>query len=204
MRVGLALALLVPCLAGAGLHAPAPQSWSIDPSHSEVRFSVRKFWLTHARGTFSALRGDLRQAGGDLVQVDALLDVATLRMDDAHDRERALGPDFFDAGRFPTIGFHSEPFPPDRLASGGPLRGTLTLHGESQPATLRLLPSTCPLQPIGCPLRAHGTISRADFGMDRWRGVLGDRVELDLRIVLRTDAARPASPAPAAATKGER
>jgi hypothetical protein len=35
-------------------------------------------------------------------------------------------------------------------------------------------------------IRVRGTISRSTFGMRGWRGVLSDKVELDLRIVLRT------------------
>jgi hypothetical protein len=35
-------------------------------------------------------------------------------------------------------------------------------------------------------IRVQGTISRSAFGMRGWRGVLSDKVDLDLRIVLRS------------------
>jgi polyisoprenoid-binding protein YceI len=185
--------LLLACLAlplarAATASATEPQAWVIDPLASQVQFSVRKFWFVHVRGTFPALSGTLRRAdpdnGADLVRVDATLDVAGLRMDHPDDRSYALGAGFFDAARFPSIRFDSDPFPLDELAAGGIVRGVLYLHGEHHPVTLTLQPSDCPSQPLECVIRVHGAISRSTFGMRAWRGVLSDKVELDLRIRL--------------------
>lgn len=199
MRAGLALAALcLPCLVLAAPPPAAPPSWSINAAHSQVRFSVRKLWFAHERGTFPGLHGSLREIDtrihADMGVVDATLEVANLRMDDAKDRARALGPDFFDVKRFPTIGFDSDPFPLGELVTGGTLRGRLALHGERHPVTLTLLPSDCPLKPLECTIRAQGSISRTSFGMRGWRGVLSNKVKLDLQIVVRThtDAAAPA------------
>lgn len=168
--------------------APAPVSWTIDPAQSQAQFVVRKFWFVHVRGTFPALSGTLRRIdtriGADLGEVDATLAVTNLRMDDAEDRKRALGPDFFDAAQFPTVEFDSAPFPMAELVSGGALRGMLDLHGEQRPVMLTLQPSDCPRQPLECVIRLRGTISRSAFGMRSLRGVLSDRVTLDLRIRL--------------------
>jgi polyisoprenoid-binding protein YceI len=179
---------LWPLLAAAQTPA-ATQTLAIDPAQSAVQFSVRKFWFAHVRGTFPALSGTLRRidtpADADLGVVDATLAVDRLEMDDAVDRARALGPDFFDAAQFPTIAFDSDPFPLALLATGGNLRGRLTLHGEHHPVTLLLQPSACPRQPLACVIRVRGTISRLRFGMRDWRGVLSSNVALDLRISLR-------------------
>lgn len=168
--------------------APPAVSWTIDPAQSQAQFGVRKFWLVHVRGTFPALSGTLRRidtrVGADLGEVDATLAVTNLRMDDAEDRKRALGPDFFDAARFPTVKFDSDPFPMEELVSGGALRGMLDLHGEQHPVMLTLQRSDCPRQPLECVIRLRGTISRSAFGMRSLRGVLSDRVTLELRIRL--------------------
>lgn len=190
MKAAFALAwLLLPGLALAAA-ASATRTWPIDPAQSQVQFGVRKFWFAHVRGTFPALSGSLRRIdtriGADLGEVDADIEVAGLRMDDANDRTRALGPDFFDAARFPTIHFDSDPFPIAELVTGGALRGMLALHGERHPVTLTLQASDCPRQPLGCVIRAHGAISRSAFGMRDLRGVLSDKVELDLRIRLKS------------------
>ncbi|HEX7370355.1 MAG TPA: YceI family protein, partial [Rhodanobacteraceae bacterium] len=133
------------CLLGAGVAvaaAPATSSWPIDAMQSQVQFSVRKFWFAHVKGTFPGLSGRLRRIdthiGADLAQVDAEVAVAGLRMDDAGDRERALGEGFFDAAQFPVIRFESDPFPLGELTSGGILRGMLTLRGQQHPVKLAL------------------------------------------------------------------
>lgn len=181
----LVAALALPALAGAAAPAVLP----FDPAQSQVQFSVRKFWFVHVRGTFPDVRGAVHRIttsdGADLAEVDATLAVSGLRMDDAHDREHALGDTFFDARRFPVIRFDSDPFPWLALTTGGPLRGMLTLHGERHPVTLTVQPSECPMQPVTCMIRVEGSISRSAFGMRAWRGVLSDRVRLDLRITLR-------------------
>lgn len=184
----LALALLVPGCASA--QVAAQHTWAINPAQSQVDFSVRKFWFVHVRGTFPALGGTLRRLdtrlGVNLGQVDATLDVTGLRMDDPDALERALGPGFFDVARYPQISFASDAFALDELVSGGALRGVLTLHGESHSVVLTLQPSDCPREPLTCVIQVRGTISRSAFGMRDMRAVLSDKVELDLRIVLRS------------------
>ncbi len=193
MKAALALALLLPCLALAAVPATGTRTWPIDPAQSLAQFSVRKFWFAHERGTFPDLRGSLRRfdthVGVDLAEVEATLDVADLQMGDASDREHALGANFFDVARFPVIRFSSDPFPLGELSGGGTLHGLLTLHGERHPVAFALLPSDCPRQPLECVIRLRGTISRSLFGMRMWRGVLFDRVDLDLRIRLAPPAA---------------
>lgn len=189
MKIQLALALLLLPAFGLARTSASAHTWSIDPARSQVQFAVRKFWFAHVRGTFPSLSGTLHRIdthiGADLGRVDADLEVSGLVMDDAGDRARALGPGFFDAARFPSIHFDSDPFPLGELVSGGTLRGILSLHGERQPVTLALEPSDCPRQPLQCVIRVQGSISRTAFGMQGFRGVISDRVELDLRIVLR-------------------
>lgn len=192
MKAAWALAwLLVPGLAPAAAQAAGLQTWPIDPARSQAQFSVRKLWFAHERGTFPELHGTLRRTvapnGADLVEVDATLDVSKLEMDDHDHRARALGPDFFDQARYPSIHFDSDPFPFEELITGGTVSGMLTLHGERHPVPLILKPSACPRQPLACVIRVRGTIERSRFGMRGLRGVLSDKVELDLRIMLSGD-----------------
>lgn len=187
-RAALALALLLACLACAAAPALESQSWPIDPARSQAEFSVRKFWFAHARGTFPQLQGTLRRidtdSGADLAEVDASIPVAGLVMDDPGARAHALGPRFFDVQRYPYARFESDPFPLDELATGGSVRGMLLLHGERHPVSFNLQASDCPKQPLLCVVRVSGSVSRGDFGMHSWRGLVGDKVELSLRIAL--------------------
>lgn len=191
MKAALALALLLPCLAPAA--APdsfAARTWTIEPARSQAQFDVRKFWIAHVRGTFTNLHGTLRRIdtpfGVDLAEVDAYIDVTNLVTDSPSHTARVLAPEFFDAARYRHILFDSEPFPLGELVAGGPLRGTLLLHGMARKVAFALQPSECPRQPLDCGIRVQGTISRSAFGMHAWRGLVGDDVKLELRIVLRS------------------
>lgn len=190
-----ALALLLALTAPAAPAVGNSQSWPIDAQQSQVQFKVREFWFARIRGTFPELTGTVRRidtpSGSDLVEVSAELDVAKLRMDDARQRERALGNGFFDGARYPTMRFDSDPFPLATLRDGGELHGMLSLHGERQPVQLELDPSDCPRQPLECVIRLHGKVARTHFGMRGWRGILSDKVELDLRIRLEHATAIP-------------
>ena len=122
LKAPLALALLLLSAFGIAHASGTAQAWTIDPAQSQVRFVVRKFWFAHVRGTFPALSGTLHRIdthiGADLGRVDADLAVAGLQMDNADDRERALGTGFFDAAQFPAIHFRGELGAGDKFDAG--------------------------------------------------------------------------------------
>jgi polyisoprenoid-binding protein YceI len=184
----IACLVLAGCLASLPAASRAVESWPFDPQRSHATFSVRELLIAHVRGEFAALHGSLRRTrtrtGADAGVVDASIELGDLVMHKAGDRARALGPEFFDAARHPRVRFDSDPIPWSELATGGELHGTLTLRGQSRPVAFTLLPSNCPARPLACRIRVHGALSRAAFGMHAWRGVLSDKVELNLEIEL--------------------
>ena len=178
-------ALTVALLAfGSGADPAIPQSWPIDSTNSHAQFAVRTLWFTHKRGRFGLLHGELLRSGNNQDVVDAWIDVRSLAMDDGAMLEQALGPDFFDVQHYPQVHFVSAPFADAMLREGGTLEGMLDLHGRDQSVSLTLLPSRCPAQPLACAVRVHGAVSRRAFGMRAHRGLLSDRVVLDLDISL--------------------
>ena len=156
----------------------------IDSTHSSARFSVRTLWFTHERGYFNGVHGELRRDDAHLDVVDAWIDAGNLSMDDANALKAARGPDFFDVQEYPRIHFVSSPFAPAALGTGGMLEGVLDLHGQRRRVQFTLLPSACPAQPLECPIRVQGTLSRSAFEMRAHRGLLSDKVVLDLDITL--------------------
>lgn len=185
----LAIPLAAAAILSAASAATADNAWAIDSARSYASFSVRALWFTRVQGRFPALRGELRGIDAQRVVVEAFIDAEDLAMDDADALAEARGPGFFDVQRYPRIHFVSASFPADALADGGALQGTLELHGQRRPAQFTLLPSACPAQPLTCPVRVHGMLSRGEFGMHAHRGLLSDRVSLDLHIVLAPPAA---------------
>lgn len=181
MMHGFAATLLLALACGS---ATASENWPIDDAHSSARFSVRTLWFTHERGTFDGVHGELRRNDADRDVVDAWIDATNLAMDDAHALQEALGPRFFDVARYPRIHFESYPFADATLRDGGALVGVLDLHGQRRWVQFTLLPSACPGQPLACPIRVRGTLSRSAFDMRAHRGLLSDKVALDLDIML--------------------
>lgn len=182
MMAGRVAILLLALTSSMALAAPAV--WAINSEHSFAQFSVRTLWFTHERGRFNGLHGELRRNDVDRAVVDAWIDAASLVMDDSRTLEEARGAGFFDVVQYPRIHFVSSPFAETLLREGGILQGTLDLRGQRQHVQFELMPSSCPAQPLTCAIRVHGTLSRSAFGMRAHRGLLADRVSLDLDIAL--------------------
>ena len=84
-------------------------TWRMDPAHSSVEFSIKHMMMTTVRGRFkdvqATLTGDEEHPDGCCVEAE--IKVASIDTG-APDRDVHLkSPDFFDAERFPTIGFRS-------------------------------------------------------------------------------------------------
>jgi len=183
-----AAACLVLAAAAASLHAA---DYRIDPARSHAEFGVRLLWLTQVTGSFERIDGDVTlSARRDVAVVDAHIAVDSIRMSSERFRRWVMAPEFFDAERYPTIHFVSEPVPVAALEHGGELFGTLTLRGISRPARFELLPSPCPLNesiltnPSDCRIEARGDIQRSEFGMTGHRTALSDQVRLGLVIAI--------------------
>jgi polyisoprenoid-binding protein YceI len=130
----LALSLLsaLPALVSA-----APATWKIDPSHSQVGFSVRHLVISNVRGEFTRYDGTvvLDDADPARSKVEATVDVASVDTRVADRDAHLRSPDFFDAAKHPSMTFRStkvEPAGKDRLK----VTGDLTLRGVTKPVVL--------------------------------------------------------------------
>lgn len=160
--------------------------YRIDPARSHADFGVRLFWLSQINGRFDEIDGDVTLSTlHDTAIVDASITVDSIRMGSDRIRRWVLAPDFFDASRFPSIHFISDPISLAMLEKGGNLDGTLTLRGVTKPAHFEVLPSHCPLDtPQQCVISVRGTIQRSDFGMTNHRTAISDQVQLGMMISL--------------------
>ncbi|MFE7837014.1 YceI family protein [Streptomyces sp. NPDC057474] len=84
-------------------------TYSIDPAHSTIGFSVRHAMITNVRGKFTAFEGLLKLDGDRPARSEAHVSVQTGSLDtgiaqrDAH----VTGPDFLDSATFPLMAFRS-------------------------------------------------------------------------------------------------
>jgi polyisoprenoid-binding protein YceI len=111
--------------------AITPGTYSQDPVHSSVSFSVRHFGAGKFRGSFNDYEASLT-AGED----GSLALTGVVKVDSVHVREPRLdghlkSPDFFDAERYPEIKFASTSF---NVAADGTLEvdGDLTLKDTTK------------------------------------------------------------------------
>jgi len=158
--------------------------YALDPVHTRVAFAISHAGFSQAIGTVSGSTGTLQFDPDDWSTARLEVSVPLERADlgDADWNRAALAGNLLDAKRYPTASFVSTRVEPD-----GPnhalVHGTLTLHGVSRPVTLDVTLNALKRHPLPPFRRTAGfsattTISRAEFGIDAWKSVVGDSVEL--------------------------
>jgi len=176
-------------LSGLILVVPAARAtttdFRIDPTISHAEFGVRLLWLHTINGQFQQISGHVRRNAAGLATVDAQITLDEVKMSSQNMRSRVLAPDFFDAARYPTIHFISDPVPWSRLSLGGQLPGALTMRGVTLPIRFELQPMHCAAAVAPhCPIKVHGSVSREALGMTSHRMALSDDVQIELMITL--------------------
>lgn len=165
-------------------------TWTIDPSHSEVSFSVRHLMVAKVRGTFETFEGTLTIAEDPLASsVEASIDLASINTRDEQRDGHLRSPDFFETETYPTMTFRSTSV----TADGDDFKviGDLTLKGTTRQVELDLEFNGVHPDPWGgtrAGFSAETEISRKDFGvdfevpMDGPGVVVGDKIKVMLEI----------------------
>jgi polyisoprenoid-binding protein YceI len=141
-------------------------TWSADPVHSEIGFSV-EYMAGTFRGTFSKFSAQL--ADGIL---SGAAEVASVQVKDENLEAHLQSPEFFDAERHPQLSFRSTSL--ERNGDDLAIEGEITIKGHTEPAEIRGT-VTDPIedpwgnQRLGVVLNA--TIDRTKFGLS-WNNPL--------------------------------
>jgi polyisoprenoid-binding protein YceI len=165
--------------------------WVIDPSHSEVGFSVRHLMVSKVRGRFGRFEGEIVTGEDPLSSsVTATVDLSSVDTGDAGRDEHLRSADFFEIESNPTLSYRSTEVRPD--GDRFVLDGELTLHGVTRnvPLTVELngFQATTPFGDSRVGLSARGEIDRRDFGIsfnmpiDGGGVVVGDKVQIALEV----------------------
>ena len=171
---------------------PAQTStWSIDPGHSEVDFTVRHLGVSNVHGRIGGITGNVV-----LNETDATKSTVAVSID-MNTEDSGLSPrdndvksaNLFDVAKFPTATFTSTKV----TKSGMKLKvvGNFTLHGVTRPVELDVEGPSAPMP--GMDHKPHSgfsattTINRKDFGVgpNYPEGVISDAIKLtiDLEVV---------------------
>ncbi len=165
-------------------------TWTVDPSHSTVGFTVRHLMISKVRGRFGTFSGSLTVAGDPLQSsVEATVDLASVDTDDEGRDTHLRGTDFFDVEQHPEMKFVSTGV----KEKGGhyALLGDLTIKGVTRHVEFDLDFEGVGRDPWGgtrAGFTARAEINRKDWGLE-WNvaletgGVLvGEKVKIELEI----------------------
>ena len=169
-------------------------TWVLDPSHSEVTFSVRHMMISKVRGTFGMKSATIVAPENPLeATVEASVDVTSVDTKDEGRDQHLRSAEFFDIENYPTMDFRSTGV---RLEDGDFLvDGDLSIRGITKPATFSLDFGGFGTDPWGnykAGATAKTVMNREDFGLT-WNaaletgGVLVGKdvtIELDLQLSL--------------------
>jgi len=170
----------------------ATESFAIDPVHTRVAFQVSHAGFSNPLGAFSGTHGrlDFDEADWSRARVDAIVPLATLDLGDPEWNGKILDATFFDAKKFPEARFVSTKVEKtgERRAT---ITGDLTLHGVTRPVTLDATFNALKRHPLTLRrtlgFSATATISRAAFGIDGWKNLVGDDVTIRIEVEAKRD-----------------
>lgn len=178
----------------APVATPATTTWTIDPSHSEVGFSVKHLMISTVRGRFAGVSGTATFAEGDFSQaaVEVTIDAASIDTREEKRDAHLRSGDFFDVEKFPTLTFKSrrvQAIKPDAFE----LVGDLTIRDITREVVLDVALEGFQKDPWGnqkSAFTASTKINRKDFGLT-WNAALetggvlvGEDVKISLDVQL--------------------
>ena len=177
------LASALPLAAGA-----QPAHYALDPVHTRVLFAVSHAGFSQAMGTVSGSHGELWFDPGDWSSARLTVDVPLDRLDmgDAKWTRAVQAANLLDTAQHPVAHFVST-----RIeavdATHARVCGDLEIRGVARDTCMDVAFNQLKRHPMP-PFRrtagfsATATLKRSDFGIDAWKSVIGDRVELRMEV----------------------
>lgn len=169
--------------------AVTPGTWTLDPTHTEIGFSVRHL-MSKVRGTFGTFEGTLVTAE-DITASTVSVEVDLSSIDTGTpDRDTHLrSSDFFDIETHPTMTFTTRGVT-QRDETDFVVAGDLTIKGVTHPLELQvefLGEGGDPWGGTRVGVEATGEISRKAFGIDfnipvagADKAMIGDKITLTI------------------------
>ena len=166
-------------------------TWSVDPIHSSVGFSVKHLGIANVRGKFEDFEGTLEIGEGDeTAKAYGTVKGVSINTGDAGRDEHLRSGDFFGVEQNPEIRFESTEVRPvdDETFE---VTGELTMNGVTKPITLTAEVQGEETDPWGnerVALEVTGQLNRGDWNMTFNQALgsgnllVGEKVKLQLDI----------------------
>jgi len=158
-------------LAASANHSlQTPTKWTVDKSHSNVKFSVIHLVVSEMEGSFKVFDGAIEHTKADLsdAKINFTVDVNSINTDNENRDKHLKSDDFFNAEKFPSMTFVSTAFTP----VGGnkyKLAGNLTIRDITKPVTFDVTFGGIATSTRGdkAGFKAKTTINRFDYNL-KW------------------------------------
>ena len=164
----------------------APQSYSIDSTHTFPRFSYSHFGYSTQLSSFSNTKGTVvLDAQARTASVDVEIDIKSVNTGFADFNEHLQGADFLDSARFPKATFKSTRvvFEGDKPTA---IEGQLTIKGVTTPVTLTVTSFQAMPHPMlkkpALGANAFTQIKRSEFNAGMYVPYVADEVRIDIAI----------------------
>lgn len=145
-------------------------SWKLDPTHTQIDFSVRHMMISKVRGEFGSFDGtiDLDAENPANSTVEGTVDVASINTRDEQRDGHLRSADFFDVETYPTMHFRS-----NRIEGAGSgqykVYGDLTIKDVTKEVVFDVTDEGQAQDPWGNKrwgVSASTKLNRKDFGLN--------------------------------------
>jgi polyisoprenoid-binding protein YceI len=169
-----------------------PGSWSVDPMHSGVKFSVTHMTVSEVDGSFKVFTGSIVSPTADFTNatINFTADVNSVNTDNDMRDKHLKGEEFFNVEKYPSMKFVSTSF---KKIKGNiyALEGDLTIRDVTKKTKFAVFYGGAVKDPYGntkAGFKATGKISRAAYGL-KWNkmteaggAMVGDEVNIVLNL----------------------
>ena len=151
------------------------KTWTLDPIHSGIHFSVRHMVISESRGDFKNYKLNVLTDGFDFedAKIELEIEVKSISMGMPDRDKHLLSAEFFDADKFPFIKFVSSSF--EKISEEDYLlKGNMTIKETTKPVELKVNYGGQVIDPWGnirVGFSIEGSVNRFDFGLN-WNSLI--------------------------------
>jgi polyisoprenoid-binding protein YceI len=144
-------------------------TWTVDPTHSSVKFTVSHMTISSVDGSFKLFNGTLNAPAPDFnnAKIEFSADVNSINTDNDMRDKHLKSDDFFNAEKYPKMTFVSTSF---KKSKGNTyiVQGNLTIRNVTKKVTTILTYGGSVKDPYGnmkAGFKTTGKISRKEYGL---------------------------------------
>lgn len=161
------------------------QTWTNDPAHSRLGFTIKHMTISEVSGRFAdfTVKATTTKPDQSDLKVEVTAQIASINTDVEARDKHLKGPDFFDSEKFSTLTFSSN-YNQKLSKDTYKMVGNLTMHGITKSVTLNVKYLGEVVNPMNkkktVGFKITGSVKRSDFGIGAKfpEAILSDNVDI--------------------------